>query len=144
MRPKFFFPVFLLVASSAAVVHADSAPFGFASAFNIVAPSHSTRASADIKAAQETAAGAANIPFNFPDASPLKIDGAAFAPYAYLSGDSDLAGNIIAAPIGRTGEVHDDPFDGAPASPAPEPATLFLLGTGLLSIAGILNRRSKQ
>lgn len=93
-------------------------------------------------------AGAANILFNFPDADTSNIDGAILAPHAYLSGSTDLGGNTDAAGIGQTGEVHNDSYDGtlpgASGSPTPEPATLFLLGTGLLSIAGLLNRRSKQ
>jgi choice-of-anchor A domain-containing protein len=51
------------------------------------------------------------ILFNFPDASTVAIDGqldgAVLAPFATLTGNSQMGGNFIAAAIGQTGEVHN-------------------------------------
>jgi choice-of-anchor A domain-containing protein len=95
------------------------------------------------------------ILFNFPDASTVAIngqlDGAVLAPFATLTGSSQMGGNIIAAAIGQTGEVHNDEFGGtlpSPPSPpptaTPEPGTLALMGTGLLFMAGWLARRGRR
>jgi choice-of-anchor A domain-containing protein len=85
------------------------------------------------------------ILFNFPDASTVTIDGqfdgALLAPFATLTGDSQMGGNFIAAAIGQTGEVHNEEFEGIlPSTPslAPEPGTLTLMGSGILFIGGLL------
>jgi choice-of-anchor A domain-containing protein len=61
-----------------------------------------------------TDANAGSILFNFPNATAVTInaqfDAAILAPYAYLSGGSQMGGMFIAASIGPTGEVHYDAF----------------------------------
>jgi choice-of-anchor A domain-containing protein len=95
---------------------------------------------------EETDADAANILFNFAGASSVAIDGqldgAVLAPFAILSGTSQMGGNFIAAEIGQTGEVHNDPFTGKlPPAETPEPETLTLMCTGVLALAGVVRRR---
>ena len=89
------------------------------------------------------------ILFNFAGASHVTIDGqfdgALLAPFAILTGGSQMGGNFIAAQIGLTGEVHNDEFSGTiPTVPnvVPEPWTLALVGSGLLAMA-ILARRKR-
>jgi choice-of-anchor A domain-containing protein len=88
------------------------------------------------------------ILFNFPDASTVAIDGqldgAVLAPFATLTGNSQMGGNFIAAAIGQTGEVHYDAFEGtlpSTPSPTPEPGSLTLMGSGLLFMTGWLARK---
>ncbi|MBS1815533.1 MAG: choice-of-anchor A family protein [Acidobacteria bacterium] len=88
-----------------------------------------------------------NILFNFPDALTVTVHGqfnaSMLAPYAFLSGNAQMGGTFIAAQIGQTGEVHNVEFTGNLTSIAstPEPGTFALLGTGALSIAGMVRRR---
>ena len=71
------------------------------------------------------------------------------APFAILTNTGQIDGNFIAAQIDSSGEVHNVEFDGTlpdgPGTPSsvPEPGTLALLGTGVLSLAGILRKRMK-
>ena len=90
----------------------------------------------------------ANILFNFADAQSVTINGqfnaSILAPFAILTGNSQMAGNFIAAQIGHTGEVHNVEFNGtlpSTTSPVPEPSSLALMGTGILSLAGFVRRR---
>jgi choice-of-anchor A domain-containing protein len=93
-----------------------------------------------------------NILFNFSNASTVTINGqltaSALAPFAILSGNSQMAGTFIAAAIGQTGEVHNQEFTGTlpntPVAATPEPASLALMGTGITALAGILRRRRKN
>jgi choice-of-anchor A domain-containing protein len=97
---------------------------------------------------QETDANASSILFNFPQATGTvtingQFDGALLAPYAMLTGGSQMGGTFIAASIGQTGEVHYDAFTGTlPASTVtPEPKSLLLLGTGILMVAVFMRKR---
>jgi len=91
-----------------------------------------------------------DILFNFANAATVAIDGqldgAILAPFAVLTGDSQMGGNIIAAQIDETGEVHNLEFEGTlpSTSATPEPGTLTLMGTGLSLLAGLAGRRSRK
>lgn len=92
-----------------------------------------------------------DILFNFASATSVTIDGqydaALLAPFAVLTGGSQMGGTFIAAAIGDTGEVHNLEFEGTlPTDPGttastPEPSTLALLGTGVLSLAAAIRRK---
>lgn len=96
-----------------------------------------------------------DILFNFADATSVDIsnglDASVLAPFALLTDNGgQIDGNFIAAQIDITGdgEVHNVEFTGTlpdpdPPASTPEPATLALMGTGLLGIAGALYRRVK-
>ena len=92
----------------------------------------------------------ADILFNFAGAQTVAIDAqfdaSVLAPFAVLTGNGQMGGNFIAAQIGQTGEVHNIEFDGTlppgdPNSPVPEPGTLALMGTGVLSMAAGIRRK---
>ena len=92
----------------------------------------------------------ADILFNFAGAQTVAIDSqfsaSVLAPFAVLTGTGQMDGNFIAAQIGQTGEVHNIEFDGTlppgdPNSPVPEPGTLALMGTGVLSMAAAIRRK---
>jgi choice-of-anchor A domain-containing protein len=91
------------------------------------------------------------IIFNFPDTQALNINGeftaAILAPFAILNAGSDIDGTVLVAQLNSAGEIHNVEFQGnlpptPPNTPAvPEPGTLALVGTGVLSVAGMLRRR---
>jgi choice-of-anchor A domain-containing protein len=98
-----------------------------------------------------------DILFNFAGASTVAIDGqlngAVLAPFALLTGSSQMGGNFIAAQIGQTGEIHNDEFSGtlpnfSPENSfpteAPEPGTLVLMGGGILFLASLLGIRRQN
>jgi choice-of-anchor A domain-containing protein len=92
--------------------------------------------------------------FNFPDATTLNLSGSEFAasvlaPLANLTAGT-LDGTIIVGQVASlNGEVHNIEFDGTlpppptkqSTPPVPEPGTLMLVGTGILSAAGAMRRR---
>jgi choice-of-anchor A domain-containing protein len=93
------------------------------------------------------------ILFNFSTATTVTLNsgfsGSVLSPFAILSGTGQIDGNFIAAAINGTGEVHNVQFTGTlpgdPGSPVPEPGTLVLMGTGMMSLAAAVRRmRSMQ
>lgn len=109
----------------------------------------------EINGAQESDSNDNNnqILFNFVEATSVTInaqyDAAMLAPYATLSGTSQMGGNFIVATVGATGEVHNDEFTGTippftTTTVTPEPASLTLMGTGILFMAGLLFWRGKS
>jgi choice-of-anchor A domain-containing protein len=89
------------------------------------------------------------ILFNFSDATTVQIagqlDGSILAPLAAFSNTSQLGGTVIASSIDESGEIHNIEFTGTvpPTDPTvPEPATLAMVGTGLLSLASKLRRKA--
>ena len=92
------------------------------------------------------------ILFNFSTATALALNqgfsGSVLAPFAVLSGTGQIDGNFIAAQIGATGEVHNEEFigslpndPGGKISAVPEPSTLMLMGTGIMSLAAAMRRK---
>ena len=87
-----------------------------------------------------TDANAGTILFNFPTATSVAIDGQfdglLLAPYAYLSGTSQMGGVFVAATICSTGEVHYVPFSGSiPWSPTtPLSITCATVNTGTVGV----------
>ena len=95
-----------------------------------------------------------DILFSFASATTVDLsnalDASVLAPYALLTDNNgQIDGTFIAAQIDitRNGEVHNVEFTGMlpdPPAPVPEPGTLALMGTGLLSLAGAFNRRIRS
>jgi hypothetical protein len=70
------------------------------------------------------------------------------APFAIVSGNSEIDGTVIAAQINDNGEVDNAEFTGdlpcPPTSVTPEPSSLFLFATGLLGLAALLRWKQTQ
>ncbi len=92
------------------------------------------------------------ILFNFSTGTTLTLNqgfsASVLAPFAILNGTGQIDGNFIAAQIGSTGEVHNEEFIGSlPTDPGgklsavPEPSSLLLMGTGILSLAAAVRRK---
>jgi choice-of-anchor A domain-containing protein len=90
------------------------------------------------------------ILYNFFEATALSIagievHGSILAPWAdALFSNGHIEGNLIARSLVGTGEAHNELFNGRlPGHPVPEPATVLLLGGGLIGAAA-LRRRLKD
>ena len=88
-----------------------------------------------------------DILFNFYQAqSAVNFNGqfsaSVLAPFATVTGNSQLDGTIIAAAFNDSGEVHNVEFTGnLPLSNTPEPSSLVLLATGAAGLLGVVRRR---
>lgn len=88
------------------------------------------------------------ILYNFFEATSLEIagievHGSILAPWANtLFNNGHIEGNLIARTFFGTGEAHNELFEGnLPSQPVPEPATLALLGVGLIGLAAWKKRK---
>jgi choice-of-anchor A domain-containing protein len=92
-----------------------------------------------------------NILFNFAGASTVSIDGqvdgAVLAPFAVLTANcGQMGGTVVAAEIDDNScQMENAEFNGIlpTISLTPEPGTLVLMGTGMLSLAGMVRRRKR-
>ena len=87
-----------------------------------------------------------NVLFNFYESEELSIhslSGSILAPKADVSGEwGQLLGGLYAESFKGSEQFHLHPFEHNPPTNVPEPATLVLLGTGLLCLAGTGRRKN--
>ena len=67
-----------------------------------------------------------------------------FGPIVYAAGLANASGLIDDPNDGPDSATPPGEFGSFTASPVPEPGSLFLLGTGMLGLAGIVTRKSKS
>jgi choice-of-anchor A domain-containing protein len=93
-----------------------------------------------------TTAAAHNVLFNYYQATTLatySVPASVFAPFAAVTGNSgQIDGNLVAASYTGSTELYNFLYQGTLPVFTPEPATVFLLGVGLLSF-GLIGRRRR-
>ena len=91
-------------------------------------------------------ADASDVLWNFYNATSLsfgsEFGGTVIAPDAAVTNSSPIDGDLIAGTFTGTGELHNYPFLGNLVFAAPEPASLTVLGVGLIGL--IAARRRKR
>ena len=97
---------------------------------------------------------AAAVLWNFVNATSLtftnEFGGTVLAPLAAVSNNGPIDGTLVAASFSGNGELHSHPYSGtlttgaSLAVPAPEPASVALLVSGLAALATIRRRRNAR
>ena len=89
-----------------------------------------------------------SILYNFYNAEALtiagiEVHGSILAPFANISfNNGHIEGNLIGLSLDGNGEAHNELFNGDLPSPVPEPASIFLLTTGLIGFV-VTSRRKR-